>query len=530
MTIKKQEQNLDFPQFLEKCYIIYSMDFEEKRRRQMIRVIIAEIGMVISVAAIVVVSTLAAMGFMISGNGGIEQSGLMQLHTLPTGASVKIDGNSIFSRTNFSRTLSAGEHYLEIFRDRYDSWEKTINVQPGVLIRLYYPRLFLQDRVTESVQELAKATGLEFYTPSPNRNYILYAESDAAEWQLIDAKSDNLKITPLDLSGIMPGMVEEVPKTKTAIETHSYKFLGKIEQMVWSSNEENVLVKTSYDGKIEWVLVRLKDISRSINLTRTFALDNAAEVKIIDGSANQLYVLEKQQLRRINTNDSVMSRVLLENIKTFQNYEANVIYVAEDKENKQQLVGVYRDDEKAGTLLAEVAAEKKISVALSSYYGDDYMVWTADDNIEVLYGRLPSYNENGADLSSLKHLMEDAKLSDIPEKLFVSPGNEFVVAKKGAKLMVTDLEMGDLQEYEAPASSVSWFDASMFYTIVDKEIIVWDFDGTNLRNLAESAKTAEDEKVKVADYPVFITSNNRWLYYLIEEDNIITLTREKIRE
>ena len=120
------------------------MDFEEKRKRQAIRVIVAEIGMVLAIVAVVVVSTLAAMGFMISGNGGIEQSGLMQLHTLPTGASVKIDGNTIFARTNLSRTLSAGEHNLEIYRENYDTWQKIIKIKSGVLVRIYYPRLFLQ--------------------------------------------------------------------------------------------------------------------------------------------------------------------------------------------------------------------------------------------------------------------------------------------------------------------------------------------------------------------------------------------------
>ena len=102
------------------------MDFDEKNRRQLIRVIIAEIGMVLSVIAIVVVSTMAAMGFVISSNGSIEQSGLMQLHTLPTGANVKIDGNTILARTNLSRTLSAGTHQLEIYRDGYDSWQNHV--------------------------------------------------------------------------------------------------------------------------------------------------------------------------------------------------------------------------------------------------------------------------------------------------------------------------------------------------------------------------------------------------------------------
>ncbi len=507
------------------------MDFEEKRKRQMIRVIIAEVGMVLAIAVIVVVSTFAAMGFMISSNGSIEQSGLMQLHTLPTGASVKIDGNVIFARTNLSRTLSAGEHELEIYRDNYDTWRKTITVRPGVLIRLYYPRLFLQNRAVEKVESLASTRELEFYAPSTNRNYILYAKKDAPEWQLIDVRGDVIKTTPLDLSGILPGMVEEIPKVRnnSKIETHNYKFQGKIEEVLWSGNEESVLIKVTYDGRTEWVLVRLKDIAQSLNITRIFGLGNDAEVKMVDGSANQLYVLEKRQLRRINANDGVMSRVLLEDVVEFANYGSNVIYVAGTTDGKNRIVGVYRDDEKAGTTVDEIPEGREVHVAILSYYGDDYIVWTVGQEIKVLYGKLPTYNENGADLSTLQQLTEDKALSAVPDSLFVSSGNEFVVAKKDAKLMVIDLEMGDLHEYEAPSSEVRWFDASMFYTIKDQEILVWDFDGTNQRNLAESRQT-DDNLGQSLDYPIMITSNNRWLYYLVNQDGELILAREKIRD
>lgn len=40
------------------------MDYEEKKKKQFIRVLIAEAGMVLSVLVIVVVATLAAMGFL----------------------------------------------------------------------------------------------------------------------------------------------------------------------------------------------------------------------------------------------------------------------------------------------------------------------------------------------------------------------------------------------------------------------------------------------------------------------------------
>ena len=111
------------------------MDYEEKKKKQFIRALIAEAGMVLSVLVIVVVATLAAMGFFISSNGGIEQSGLMQIHSLPTGATVELDVGTLFSRTNLSKTMSAGEHTLKLSRENYDTWEKTVKMYPGVVVR-----------------------------------------------------------------------------------------------------------------------------------------------------------------------------------------------------------------------------------------------------------------------------------------------------------------------------------------------------------------------------------------------------------
>ncbi len=94
-------------------------------------------------------------GIFIS-NSGIEQSGLMQIHSLPTGATVELDGHALFSKTNLSKTMSAGEHTLKLSRENYDTWEKTIRMYSGVLIRLHYPRLFLQNRETETVMALSE--------------------------------------------------------------------------------------------------------------------------------------------------------------------------------------------------------------------------------------------------------------------------------------------------------------------------------------------------------------------------------------
>lgn len=504
------------------------MDFDEKKRRQTIRVVIAEVGMVLSVIAIVTVAILAAMGFMISSNGEIEQSGLMQLHTMPTGATVSIDGSVLFSRTNLSRTLAAGTHSIEISRDKYDSWQKDVNIYSGVLMRLYYPRLFLQERKVELVKTLSSGD-LEFYAPSKGRNYILYAEQNSAEWRLLDIRGDEIKVTPLDLSGILPGMVEVSSRkaNNDVLGLHNYRFDGEINKVIWNANDDKVLVKVFYDGKTEWVLVNLRNIAESLNITKTFGLGDV-QLTMIDNAANQLYVLDGRQLKRINTADRVMSRVLLDNVMSFASYGTNAIYLSENEDGRH--IGVYRDDEKGGTKIAEVPKDEKIQVALSNYYDEDYMVYTVGDKLNILYGKIPSYSEDEARVLELKELVKDEELAELPESLSVSPEGEFVVAQKAKQFMVTDLDRGDLYEYEAPSSALRWFDAGMMYEIGDGQILVWDFDGTNQRDLVKSSKKSE-KKLETLSDSLVVTSNNRWIYYLSKDENsAIVLTREQIRE
>ncbi len=490
--------------------------------------------MVLAVIVIVVVSILAAMGFMISGNGGIEQSGLMQLHSLPTGASVKIDGNTIFPRTNLSRTLTSGTHQLELSRDGYDSWSNEIKVRPGVLLRIYYPRLFLQNRASMAVTQLSKMDGLEFYAPSAGRNYILYALKGSHEWQLVDIRGDEIKMTTLDLSGVLPGMVEQDKQEKTQknatnnIAKHEYNFAGEIMEVKWSGNEEAVLVKVKYEDKLEWVLVQLRDLAHSLNITKTFGLEEA-QIAMIDNAANQLYVLERKQLRRVNTVDGVMSRVLLNNVVSFANNGANVVYVRED-DKKLRTVGVYRDNDKDGTPVTEVPEEvKDVRVAIARYYDEDYIVYLYDNKLTILYGRIPNYNSQGADLSSLKQLASEIELAETPASLVTSPDNEYLVMQKNEKLMIVDLDMADQFVYEAPTAQVRWYDASMMYAIKNGQIIVWDYDGANRRNLAESMNEAD--RIKVVNQPVVVSSNNVWMYYLTsDEADGVVLRRERIRD
>lgn len=505
------------------------MDFEERerqKRQHMIKVVIAEAGMVFAVVVIVAVATLASMGFFVSGDGNIEQSGLAQIYSIPTGASVELDGTVLFSRTNLSRTIPAGEHQLKLSRANYDSWENTIKIQSGMLLRLYYPRLFLQNRVAEEVLNLGE--GLEFYSPSEDRSSIIYAKADSAKWQLLNIEGDEVKATELDMSTVLPGIKEK-------------SFLGKIEKMQWSKNSDYLLLKVSYESKAEWILLNLKDVKRSLNLTQTFGL-NFAQVEMIDDSANRLFVLENQHIRRVNTGDGTISQVLLSDIESFASEGANLIYVqkvTKDDETKK-VIGTYRDGERGGVMITEAEAKATIKVALAKYYDEDYLAYFVDDRLTVYYGAVPNYHENvddNVELANLKVLLFDESFVATPESFTVSPENDYLVAVRDRHYMVVNLDMGDIFEYDVETARVSWLDANMMAAVVDGTLKVWDYDFTNRRNLVTSKQEPDLSAVTryseapVADYPAVITNNNKWLYYIVRtEKNGSVLMREKVRD
>lgn len=477
------------------------LDFEERRKRQRIRVIITEILMFFSVVAIVVVATLISMGFFVSSDGSIEQAGLLQIHSLPTGATVEIDGETIFPRTNLSRTLAVGSHEVKLTRDGYDSWSKSIDMYPGVLLRIYYPRLFLQDRKPELMRNLGEE--LEFYSVAPNRNYILYSSRDAVVWNLLDVSSDEIKVAKLDLSEVLPEVEEK-------------KFLGTVEHLEWSNDGRRVLLKLQTKEKSEWILVDLKDLKASLNLTKIFGMD-FENVEIMDNAAEQLLVFEKHHLRKISTSSQALSRVLLDNVANYAHHEANLIYVTMPSKGERQ-IGLYREGERAGTIIKTISEAENVQIGLSEFYGDHYVIYAIDDKVNVLYGDLPMYNAEKPDLSRLRPLLDGAELGLVPNAVEISGAGEYVIFARGNEFAVVDVDTGEISKYRALAQEAKWLDDSMLYATKDEKMVVWDFDGTNQRTLTQAS-----------NFDVLITANNRWLYYLRENNKgELELTRERI--
>lgn len=473
------------------------MDHDELRHRQKVRVVLAEIGMVIAVLTIVTVTVLATMGFNVNRKGEVEQSGLMQLHTMPTGATINLDGETLFARTNTSRTLSQGEHWLELSRDGYDKWEKAIKMQPGHLMRLYYPRLFLQNRPTDTVAgvDLSQAA---FYQVSNGRNYLIYGDKKG-QWQLVDIKGDQAQSKTISVKSVFTDKDEEIEIIPDKFE--------------WSKDESRVLVRAQVNGAKTWAVINFNTLKESVNITKLFSLD-FTDIQPANNSVMHLWAFENGNIHRIDVGGPSLSGVLVDNVADFTAYEENLIYATKQRTDGKRAIGFYQNNAKAGLILKEITdPAASIKLAISNYYDEDYLAYMVNNHLNVWGGQFADLvgqmgeKEVTVDIASEKSKMKkftDADMSIIPNKLYRNNGGEYLVGQNGNQFISVDLDTGDYYQYDRETDSVRWIDDDMMYGIKDGRLLVWDFDGWNTRELAQNV-----------DYqPILISKNDKFIYYV----------------
>ena len=456
------------------------MDPDKAKRRQSLKIIISETIMFVSVVVTVVILAFLVSGYWINSDFKVERQGLLQVSSIPTGAEVNIDGDSSwFQRTNTSKVLSSGEHTVTLTKDGYDSWSKTINISEGLLYRIHYPRLFLQNTVAERVLDLETVTQASF---SPDGSQLLLL-NDSPSWQLIDLEKTDLEPTAVDIDDAFPGIVN----------SDSSEFVSPvILSLNWDKDNRHILLSAQRNDKTEWVLLDAHDIDKSINLTAEFGRD-FSEVQILDHSANNLLAVIDGSLYKIDVSGRMISSALVKNVTAYNHYDTNeIIFSASDTSADAQsgyYVGILKPNNDEIVKIFDTSSP--VHAVISKFYDDKYIT-ILQDNLLSLY----KYQDC--------EKIADYELTFTPDVIKVGHNGEFITAYSGDKIATLDMETETVTEWTTDSTSFGWIDNDMIYSINEaREIIVYDFDGLNRRTVASDASTS---------FPAKIT-DNKWLYF-----------------
>lgn len=454
------------------------MDIEKRARRQSRRIIISEVLMVLTVIVTVLILAFVVSGYWVGSDFKIERQGLLQIYSIPTGADIEVDGNpsSWLQRTNTSKTLAAGKHSIKLTKEKCDSWSRDINITEGLLYRLHYPRLFLQDRVEESAYE----SSANLATVSPDRNWMLLINNTTI-WELINIDTDNIKPTKLDLSEVLPFASRANGATVGL-------FTGNIVDTKWAADNEHVLLEINQDGKTNWLLLNTKNPANSLNLSKEFNAE-FSKVKILDQSANNLAVILDGNLHRIDTQAKQISAVLLSDIESFDYYEQNIVFTAKDSKTGKYFVALTKLGSDEITRLKE-DLDAPVRVIITKFYDDEY-IGLLDENSISLYLKKDFVEKNKFDLSFN------------PADVKIGASGEAIVMFTGGHIATVDMEAQELFEWDTGTNTFGWLDSSMIYAVKDGILNVYDFNGLNHRELSKNVSS---------HFPITITSD-KYLYY-----------------
>lgn len=448
--------------------------------------------MVCTVILTVVILAFLVSGYWLNSDFKVERNGLLQISSIPTGADVSIDGETAWlQRTNTSKVLSSGEHTITLTKDGYDSWSKTINIAEGLVYRIHYPRLFLQDR---SAEDILDTTGTTIATVSPDHNSLILI-NDTTEWSFVSLNNDSIKPQPLDVSQIFSSV-------SLAESAEVGLFTGKILGIDWDYNGTHALFEVQSGDAIEWVLLDVKNPTHSINLSQEFG-GNFSEIQILDNDSNNLLAVQNGNLHKINVSGKSLSAVLVSDIINFDHYSDNeVIFSARDNSETPATpyyVGLLKIGDSKITDLISITTPAKVT--LSKFYDDKYIT-ILEENLVSLY--------KADDTTPITTF----ELTFSPDLMEVGHNGEFITMSLGSQIATLDMEAMSVIEWQTTSNNFGWIDNDMIYSVSGGELTVYDFDSLNRRVIANNASS---------HFPAAIT-NNKWLYYF--SDN--SLVREVI--
>ena len=464
---------------------IESEAIHERRRKRFLKIFVTEALMTVSVVALVIVSLLLAMGYSINPSSETEEMinrmGLLAIQSKPTGATVTIDGNQLFAWTNMSRTVVAGKHEVELSRDGYRTWKKTVDVPAGMMYRLNYPRLFLNEIESSDVVDFRD---VDVYSIAHDENTMLVV-SKLGEVSILKINEEKPSRKVLDFGTIL-----------------GEKYLGGLEIVSWSGNSKRVIAKYNK----EWLVLNIDKPLESINLTQKYAM-NFSEVRFSNDAGDRVIVIEGGNLRKIELNSGKTTEVLMKKVLSFDNLGEDIVLVRQDETGKS--VRFLRDGDVEPSIIEahkECTEGCRMLAVVDKYYGDNYLGVTIDDRLIVYKGSVLDFVNADAGLS----VVLDTDLGYITNELTTNGNGEIITVldESRKKVAVFDTETESVVKYTTLAQ-VKYVDESLMYRVEDGELVVSDFDGRNEVIIAENVKNGTEVK---------ISRNDKWMYYLSAEN------------
>ncbi len=439
--------------------------------------------------------------------GTFEQRGLVQFASTPSGATIEVDGKALASRSSTKSSVEPGEHTFAVWREGYETWSMTTNIDEGSLVWLNYIRLIPKQRAIDTIRTYDTAVTSTSVAPN-NAGLLIQFKPTQASFRYVDITRDAPagRMIELPQSAYSPSNDDEKAAAKRKAPTFTVD--------KWDESGRYVMVWLTIGSSKQLIVVDTEEPRKTVNVSREFSLP-IESARFSGRSGNILYVISSGTLRRLNVSEGTASRSLASNVAQFDMFDSNTVtYVSKaDDDTGERVIGVYRDGDKDVTVLRKVADRNvPVSIAARNYYNTTYTAITEGNKFSLYKG----HHDRG--MSGLREVATQTLDSPIESLEFNASGSHVLLrTKAGFVSYGIDRELfSKVALDEGVSKELFWIDTMHLGAIINDSLTIRDVDGTNVHEL----NTAAGSKSAV------LSRNGTYMYsFGKSEDGHVTLQR-----
>ncbi len=472
------------------------------KQRQRIERLLIYGAMTATVVLLVTTLVFVMLGYRFNqSTSTIEQGGLVQFNTRPTGANVTVGSARLTDQTPSKITVNPADYTVNMTKEGYLDWTKSVEVQAGRVLWLNYAQLVPKTIETE---QLVKFSAISDVLAAPNsERYALLAQASQPIIQLIDITSNEPKQSSITL----PDDVLPANPIEFNLDT-------------WASDSDRLLVTVKNDQAADWLFVDRRDAAKTINLSKKYGIEITEAV--FDPRSNSRVIVRTNtgDVRIIDTEADTLSGVVASEVTDMSMYMDNAILLVQKTSPTTYSVGYISFGSRTVRQLQEVESSDTVMVAGSAYFGDPHISISNGAQLNVY--QLRSLPSSGSRASiSMTTLLTTAVPSN-PTHLSIRSGGRFVLAQYGSGLLTYDVEVKKQSNtsFTKPVTEeLRWLDRYHFYLTNGISLEVLEFDGGNAHSITALA----------TPFDAILQSNGKYIYSFNSiEDNKFVLQRSKM--
>ncbi|QQS21462.1 PEGA domain-containing protein [Candidatus Saccharibacteria bacterium] len=479
------------------------MNRRKSKRQKRAQLIFVYTLMALSVITVVGILALVMLGYRFNRyDGKVEQGGLVQFDSRPSGAVVTIDGIRLANKTASKITAMSGQHTITIAKEGYTSWQKDVFVQAGGVLWLNYALLKPTKPTVTTVATL----------PTISSSMVSYDRKS----MVVVAEPSNPLLYVISLNSDVPSLTKvQIPTSLyTATEdatTQTFSLVGL------DKEARSAIVQHTYLDKSEYLSIDIRGGNAMYNINQSAGADIAA-VDYRFGDPGTVYVVTAaRELRRLGLASSTLSAPIVGNIAEFsQTNQTGVTYTTLPDTTGVRTIGYVSDGATKARSLGSTSGGDVYKVLASTYFGERYITTLSGTTVTISKGDLPDTDSSGA---LNQKVVATFTVAPGATTLRYSPGdNRFVMVQSGEHIAGYDLELmqsSRLTLATAPSRAVGWIDGYHWAAVAGGTATYYDFDGTNGQMIVSGA----------SDAAVGLSENYKYLYSTISTPAGIDIVR-----